>query len=148
MDTPREEKKVHDIYPDDNGDAGDQQQQEGLVRMSSVNHARRRPSHVPRVASQSYPAFKAKQDCALRIGVKGMEEVLAKGTGIGLIEMLKGKLTIRFRSQSKLSQQELADLQKATHFDKKELQQWYKGNPIPHHPPPVPPENLTPFQAS
>ena len=30
-------------------------------------------------------------------------------------------------SQSKLSQQELADLQKATHFDKKELQQWYKG---------------------
>ena len=30
-------------------------------------------------------------------------------------------------SQSKLSQQELQDLQKATHFDKKELQQWYKG---------------------
>ncbi|GAM86618.1 hypothetical protein ANO11243_046330 [Dothideomycetidae sp. 11243] len=31
------------------------------------------------------------------------------------------------KSQSKLSQQELQDLQKATHFDKKELQQWYKG---------------------
>ncbi|CZT14345.1 probable regulator of phosphatidylinositol-4-OH kinase protein [Ramularia collo-cygni] len=31
------------------------------------------------------------------------------------------------KSQSKLSQQELLDLQKATHFDKKELQQWYKG---------------------
>ncbi|KAI4751339.1 neuronal calcium sensor 1 [Aureobasidium sp. EXF-3400] len=30
-------------------------------------------------------------------------------------------------SQSKLSAQELSDLQKATHFDKKELQQWYKG---------------------
>jgi len=30
-------------------------------------------------------------------------------------------------SQSKLTQQELNDLQKATHFDKKELQQWYKG---------------------
>lgn len=30
-------------------------------------------------------------------------------------------------SQSKLTQQELSDLQKATHFDKKELQQWYKG---------------------
>ncbi|GME40370.1 putative endosomal integral membrane protein [Neofusicoccum parvum] len=28
---------------------------------------------------------------------------------------------------SKLTQQELSDLQKATHFDKKELQQWYKG---------------------
>ncbi|KAL0254808.1 Transmembrane 9 superfamily member 2 [Diplodia seriata] len=31
------------------------------------------------------------------------------------------------RHQSKLTQQELSDLQKATHFDKKELQQWYKG---------------------
>ncbi|KAK7516105.1 uncharacterized protein IWZ02DRAFT_458419 [Phyllosticta citriasiana] len=31
------------------------------------------------------------------------------------------------KSQSKLTQQELTDLQKATHFDKKELQQWYKG---------------------
>lgn len=30
-------------------------------------------------------------------------------------------------SQSKLTQQELSELQRATHFDKKELQQWYKG---------------------
>ncbi|RYP37238.1 hypothetical protein DL767_003057 [Monosporascus sp. MG133] len=30
-------------------------------------------------------------------------------------------------SQSKLSQEQLAELQKSTHFDKKELQQWYKG---------------------
>ena len=30
-------------------------------------------------------------------------------------------------SQSKLSQDELNQLQKDTHFDKKELQQWYKG---------------------
>jgi len=29
--------------------------------------------------------------------------------------------------QSKLSQDELIQLQKETHFDKKELQQWYKG---------------------
>ncbi|KAI7788431.1 EF-hand [Diaporthe eres] len=28
---------------------------------------------------------------------------------------------------SKLSQEQLAELQKSTHFDKKELQQWYKG---------------------
>jgi hypothetical protein len=40
------------------------------------------------------------------------------------------KLIVRHRSQSKLSQQELAELQKATHFDKKELQQWYKGTLI------------------
>jgi hypothetical protein len=31
------------------------------------------------------------------------------------------------KSQSKLSADQLAELQKATHFDKKELQQWYKG---------------------
>ncbi|KAK6224736.1 hypothetical protein QIS74_03063 [Colletotrichum tabaci] len=29
--------------------------------------------------------------------------------------------------KSKLSQEQLAELQKSTHFDKKELQQWYKG---------------------
>lgn len=29
--------------------------------------------------------------------------------------------------QSKLSAAELEELQRATHFDKKELQQWYKG---------------------
>ena len=33
---------------------------------------------------------------------------------------------LRF-SSSKLSQDELIQLQKETHFDKKELQQWYKG---------------------
>jgi len=31
------------------------------------------------------------------------------------------------RRQSKLSGEQLAELQKSTHFDKKELQQWYKG---------------------
>jgi hypothetical protein len=30
-------------------------------------------------------------------------------------------------SHSELSQDELIQLQKETHFDKKELQQWYKG---------------------
>lgn len=34
-------------------------------------------------------------------------------------------------SQSKLSQEELNQLQKDTHFDKKELQQWYKGQLSP-----------------
>ncbi|KAI6748642.1 hypothetical protein HG530_015415 [Fusarium avenaceum] len=32
------------------------------------------------------------------------------------------------KSQSKLSQDQLLELQKSTHFDKKELQQWYKVN--------------------
>lgn len=30
-------------------------------------------------------------------------------------------------SQSKLSQEQLTELQRSTHFDKKELQSWYKG---------------------
>ena len=38
-----------------------------------------------------------------------------------------GKLTRALYRQSKLSQDELNQLQKDTHFDKKELQQWYKG---------------------
>ena len=63
----------------------------------------------------------------MKIGVHGLREEVAKSTGVGKIDVLKGKLTVHFRSQSKLSQQELSDLQKATHFDKKELQQWYKG---------------------
>lgn len=36
-------------------------------------------------------------------------------------------LSLFRRRQSKLSQEQLAELQKSTHFDKKELQQWYKG---------------------
>jgi hypothetical protein len=31
------------------------------------------------------------------------------------------------RSQSKLTQEQLSELQKATLFERKELQQWYKG---------------------
>ena len=45
--------------------------------------------------------------------------------------------------QSKLSQQELAELQKATHFDKKELQQWYKGLPNSSFPAAHVPQVLT-----
>jgi len=100
---------------------------EGIALVGAVNHARRRPSHVPRQVSESYPAFKAKQDCALKIRFHGLAEEMAKSTCIEGVAVLKEKLTFYRRSQSKLSQQELSDLQKATHFDKKELQQWYKG---------------------
>lgn len=34
---------------------------------------------------------------------------------------------LTFQSASKLSQEQLSQLQKDTHFDKKELQQWYRG---------------------
>lgn len=128
-DLPRDQRKVHDIYPDEpDAQSGESAaQRTGSTVIASVNRARRRPSHVPRPASSSYQEFKAKQECALKIGIHELQEEVAKMTGVQMIEVLKGKLTVHVRSQSKLSQQELSDLQKATHFDKKELQQWYKG---------------------
>lgn len=93
------------------------------------NYARTRPLRIPRPLSQSYPAFKEKQQCALRIGIHEIfDEQMRKGAGIAHVELGNDKLIVhKNNSQSKLSQQELIDLQKATHFDKKELQQWYKG---------------------
>jgi hypothetical protein len=125
----QEVKKVHDTYPDEPDDTptSSPAQGESIAVLGSVNRARRRPSRVPRPDSMSYSTYKAKQEFALKIGVHGLQEEMAKSTGVGKIDVLKGKLTVHFRSQSKLSQQELSDLQKATHFDKKELQQWYKG---------------------
>ena len=43
------------------------------------------------------------------------------------IDTFEKKLIQALHRQSKLSQDELNQLQKDTHFDKKELQQWYKG---------------------
>jgi hypothetical protein len=42
------------------------------------------------------------------------------------VKAVKSELTEPPR-QSKLSQEQLSELQRSTHFDKKELQQWYKG---------------------
>ena len=76
---------------------------------------------------------------ALEIAVTNLAEGLSSRWPVDSITFLPtGCVTIHLRttdyadfgndySQSKLSQQELIDLQKATHFDKKELQQWYKG---------------------
>lgn len=77
MDTPEDQRKVHDIYPDepevpttapDAGDDGEEcpagQPTEGHARKGSlsgaINYARPRPFHIPRQISQSYPAFKGK----------------------------------------------------------------------------------------
>ncbi len=45
----------------------------------------------------------------------------------GFVATLADHALARLSRQSKLSQEQLAELQKSTHFDKKELQQWYKG---------------------
>lgn len=100
----------------------------GLV-LQSTNTARHRPKHVPRHTSQSYLAWHAQNLMAFQIAVKSMEQELGNFTEIERMSIETDELTLHLRdsSQSKLSQQELSDLQRATHFDKKELQQWYKG---------------------
>jgi hypothetical protein len=98
-----------------------------------------RPAMVPRSISERYPQWMKKMGIALEIAVTNLAEGLSSRWPVDSITFLPtGCVTIHLRttdyadfgndySQSKLSQQELIDLQKATHFDKKELQQWYKG---------------------
>lgn len=45
----------------------------------------------------------------------------------GLRRLVDKEMLTSSQSQSRLSQEQLTQLQKDTHFDKKELQQWYKG---------------------
>lgn len=96
-----------------------------------INKARSRPYHIPRHVSQSYPIFKSKQTIALKIACQNLEKELGPLCCVEHIVLEEERLVLILHdnSQSKLSQQELSDLQKATHFDKKELQQWYKGAP-------------------
>ncbi len=126
-------QKVHGIHTDSQGDKSESLEQLDRPRRPSVNgainHARPRPFRIPRPVSQSYPAYKGKQECALKIGIHQIwDEELKRSTGLSHVEIQQDMLILQPQhSQSKLSQQELSDLQKATHFDKKELQQWYKG---------------------
>lgn len=98
-------------------------------QVQSTNTARPHNQPVPNHDSNSYAEWKAKNRTAFEIAVHNMEQELANFTNIARISLDEHRLTMHPRdsSQSKLSQQELNDLQKATHFDKKELQQWYKG---------------------
>ncbi|TKA62366.1 Calcium-binding protein NCS-1 [Cryomyces minteri] len=94
------------------------------------NYARPRHVSIPPPDSENYADYEAKRKCALKIAIKNMEGELAQHSTVAFIIMENDRLILRPLSQSKLSQQELSDLQKATHFDKKELQQWYKGKLI------------------
>jgi hypothetical protein len=67
-----------------------------------------------------------RRNSALADAVRAFKKELGAQCAVGHTLLESMTLIVRY-SQSKLSQQELADLQKATHFDKKELQQWYKG---------------------
>ena len=100
---------------------------EAMIVPVVVKFARARPRHIPRPESGSYHDFKICQMEVLRNAISHLYRELGPRTGVASMAMGQDELIIEFHSQSKLSQQELSDLQKATHFDKKELQQWYKG---------------------
>jgi hypothetical protein len=93
----------------------------------TVKFARLHHAEVPHHDDPGYAHYKAARDGALANAVRRFEEELGARCAVEHLELENEKLIVRRYSQSKLSQQELADLQKATHFDKKELQQWYKG---------------------
>lgn len=92
-----------------------------------LRFARRHHSDVPRHDESGYAHYKDMREIALANAIRELEDELGSRCGIKCLELQNQQLIVHRYSQSKLSQQELADLQKATHFDKKELQQWYKG---------------------
>ena len=92
-----------------------------------LRFARRRRSSAPNVGDPEYTRYICSQRVVLANATKELWNALSSRCAIDLLVIESQKLIVRCHSQSKLSQQELADLQKATHFDKKELQQWYKG---------------------
>ena len=92
-----------------------------------LNFARRHNSDVPRHDEPGYAHYQAMQRVAFANAVRELERELGSRSNVEHMEFENSRLIVQHYSQSKLSQQELADLQKATHFDKKELQQWYKG---------------------
>jgi hypothetical protein len=92
-----------------------------------LKFARLHHAAVPSHDEPGYTHYKAARDSALANAVRAFEKELGARCAVEYVQLENEKLIVRHYSQSKLSQQELADLQKATHFDKKELQQWYKG---------------------
>lgn len=118
--------EMHDTHPDRRAcsaqDGAEELWGTSIVGRHTRTHRRRKP----RPESASYPAYKASWLRAFRAHVEPFWAKIDLHTGIRGFTLDNTGLTI-LSSQSKLSQQELADLQRATHFDKKELQQWYKG---------------------
>ena len=92
-----------------------------------LKFARRHRSHTRHPDEAGHAHCRDMQRVALANAARELEEDLGLRCSIERLEIQTQQLIVRYNSQSKLSQQELADLQKATHFDKKELQQWYKG---------------------
>ena len=92
-----------------------------------LKHARARPVHLPSPSEPGYQHYVEQRERALEPSVRILAQCFAHDSGVECWKLENDRLIVYQHSQSKLSQQELSDLQKATHFDKKELQQWYKG---------------------
>jgi hypothetical protein len=92
-----------------------------------LKFARQHNANIPHRHESGYARYSAARRVTLANAVGTLWNELASRAPIAYTHLENEKLIVYHYSQSKLSQQELADLQKATHFDKKELQQWYKG---------------------
>ncbi|KAF2625181.1 EF-hand [Macroventuria anomochaeta] len=92
-----------------------------------LKSARQHNVNIPHPTDPEYAHYRSVQHVALANAVSELWKELSSRSAVEHLKLESEKLIVRYYSQSKLSQQELADLQKATHFDKKELQQWYKG---------------------
>lgn len=102
-----------------------------------LKFARPRRASVPNHADPEYAHYRSIQQVVLANAVNGLWRELSSRSAVNCLNIENETLTVHHHSQSKLSQQELAELQKATHFDKKELQQWYKGASNTSHPNPT-----------
>ena len=101
-----------------------------LLTSPPLNHARQHNAPVPQPGENEYGHYFRDRNTALHMAVLHKERELLSDRGPGVVLMLEsGRLTVQ-RSQSKLKPEELSELQRATHFDKKELQQWYKGTRV------------------
>ncbi|KAJ4303685.1 Calcium-binding protein NCS-1 [Kalmusia sp. IMI 367209] len=123
----RRHQRRSDTMPEEHMPLGDRDVPLLEQDHAPLNFARQHHVDIPHHDEPGYARYQALRDVALSNAVKSFEDGLTTRSPVEHIEVVNESLIVLPRSQSKLSQQELADLQKATHFDKKELQQWYKG---------------------
>ncbi|OJD32484.1 neuronal calcium sensor 1 [Diplodia corticola] len=97
------------------------------VEHPPVKLGRTRGASIPVPGARQYEGYVGSRHVALQLAVRETDREISARSCLIRVMLEDSRLTVHYHSQSKLTQQELSDLQKATHFDKKELQQWYKG---------------------
>lgn len=100
--------------------------------LDAISRTRKRisnlaPAEVSPPRSPSIMSLKSKLSLdSFKFGLRRTSHKMDIGNIAGQAVDAEDELTEDLR-QSKLSQEQLSELQRSTHFDKKELQQWYKG---------------------